>query len=93
MKGELGGQGVEERKITSQRVRNDRWIWEQLSLLTKERQMPTTREATSGFWDQQRNMSGRTCCGGEGRGWASSCRTAGGSGSWGPELTSDVALT
>ena len=69
VKGEVGGQGVEERKITPQRVRKDQWTWEQmLSLLTKERQMPTTREATSGFWDQQRNMSGRTCCGGERRG-------------------------
>lgn len=30
VKGEVGGQGVEERKIIPQRGRKDQWTWEQM---------------------------------------------------------------
>ena len=61
----------------------------------RERQMQTP-ESHGHFWFlvllQRKRVTGPSVMGG-GTGQAGACRTACGSGSWGPELTGDVVVT
>ena len=50
VKGEVGGQGVEERKIIPQRGRQDQWTWEQIQFLSANQRKANANHKISYFW-------------------------------------------